>query len=66
MPDIERKQEYIISDRRDIQVEIATVEFDDIANRTPAEPSREIRKRVMAATSTMDKRRKDGMGRLLF
>lgn len=38
-----------LMDRIDIQVEIEPVEFDDMANRAPAESSAEIRKRVMAA-----------------
>ena len=38
-----------LMDRIDIQVEIEPVEFDDMANRAPAEPSSAIRARVMAA-----------------
>lgn len=36
-------------DRIDLQIEIQPVEFDDMANKAPAESSAEIRKRVIAA-----------------
>ena len=36
-------------DRIDLIVEVPAVEFEELKNRTPAEPSREIRKRVNAA-----------------
>ena len=45
----ERKREYIILDRIDIQVEIEPMEFDDMANRAPAERSADIRRRVKGA-----------------
>ena len=46
-------------DRIDIQVEIEPVEFDDMANRAPAEPSSAIRARVMAAREIQQARFKD-------
>ena len=46
----------------DIQVGIEPVEFDDMANRAPAEPSSEIRKRVMAAREIQQARFKDLAG----
>ena len=49
MTTLERKRAYMISDSVDIQVEIEPVEFDDMANRTLAESSAEIRTSVMAA-----------------
>ena len=48
-----------LMDRIDIQVEIEPVEFDDMANRAPAESSAEIRKRVMAARDIQRERFKD-------
>ena len=48
-----------LMDRIDIQVEIEPVEFDDMANRAPAEPSSEIMKRVMAAREIQQARFKD-------
>ena len=59
MPDFERKREYIISGSIDIQVEIEPVEFDDMANRAPAEPSSAIRGRVMAARDIQQVRFRD-------
>ena len=56
---LERKREHIISDSIDIHVEIEPVEFDDMANRTPAESSAEIRARVMAAREIQQLRFKD-------
>jgi len=38
-------------DRIDLQIEIQPVAFDDMADKTPAESSEEIRKRVVAARS---------------
>ena len=49
MLDFERKREYKILSSIDIQVEIEPVEFDDMANRAPAESNSSIRARVMAA-----------------
>ena len=48
-----------LMDRIDIQVEIEPVEFDDMANRAPAESSAEIRKRVMAAREIQQARFRD-------
>lgn len=48
-----------LMDRIDIQVEIEPVEFDDMANRVPAESSAEIRKRVMAAREIQQARFRD-------
>ena len=50
LTNLERKRDYIIPERTDIQVEIEPVKYDDMANCAPAEPSSEIRKRVMAAS----------------
>ena len=49
-------------DRIDLQVEIQPVSFDDMANKTPAEPSAEIRKRVMAARAIQQLRFQDEKG----
>ena len=43
----------------DIQVEIEPVEFDDMANRAPAESSSSIRARVMAAREIQQARFRD-------
>ena len=48
-----------LMDRIDIQVEIEPVEFDDMANRQPAENSAAIRARVMAAREIQQARFKD-------
>ena len=48
-----------LMDRIDIQVEIEPVEFDDMANRAPAESSAEIRKRVMTAREIQQARFRD-------
>ena len=48
-----------LMDRIDIQVEIEPVEFDDMANRAPAESSAAIRARVMAAREIQQARFKD-------
>lgn len=46
----------------DIQVEIEPVEFDDMANRAPAESSATIRARVMGAREIQQTRFKDILG----
>ena len=46
-------------DRIDLQVEIQPVAFDELASRTPAEPSAAIRERVMAARRIQQERYKD-------
>ena len=46
-------------DRIDIQCEIEPVDFDDLASTQPAEPSAEIRRRVMAARAIQEARYKD-------
>ena len=48
-----------LMDRIDIQVEIEPVEFDDMANRAPAEPSSAIRARVMGAREIQQARFRD-------
>ena len=48
-----------LMDRIDIQVEIEPVEFDDMANRAPAESSSIIRARVMAAREIQQARFRD-------
>ena len=48
-----------LMDRIDIQVEIEPVEFDDIADRQPAESSVKIRERVMKAREIQQERFKD-------
>ena len=48
-----------LMDRIDIQVEIEPVEFDDMANREPAESSAAIRERVMKAREIQQARFKD-------
>ena len=48
-----------LMDRIDIQVEIEPVEFDDMANREPAESSSAIRARVMAAREIQQARLSD-------
>ena len=45
----ERKQEYITSDRIDIQVFIEPVPIDRLADQSTGEPSAEIRQRVITA-----------------
>ena len=49
-------------DRIDIQCEIEPVDFDDMASTRPAEPSAEIRKRVMAARAIQEARFKEEKG----
>jgi magnesium chelatase family protein len=49
-------------DRIDIQCEIEPVDFDDMASTQPAEPSAEIRRRVMAARAIQEARYKDEKG----
>lgn len=49
-------------DRIDIQVEIQPVEFDDMANTTPAESSAAIRERVLKARAIQQERYKDEPG----
>lgn len=49
-------------DRIDIQCEIQPVEFDDMANTTPAEPSASIRERVLRARAIQQERYKDEPG----
>lgn len=43
-------------DRIDLQLEVQPVKYEDLANRTPAESSSEIRKRVIAAREIQKKR----------
>ncbi len=46
-------------DRIDLQIEIEPVEFDDMADRTPAESSLEIRQRVIKARAIQQERYKN-------
>ena len=59
---LERKRDYIITGRIDIQVEIQPVAFDDIANVIPAEPSSAIRERVIKARHIQQERFKSEKG----
>ena len=56
------KRDHIIFDCADIQVEIQPVEFDDIANTTPAESSASIRERVIKARLIQQERFKGEKG----
>ncbi|MDE7109977.1 MAG: YifB family Mg chelatase-like AAA ATPase, partial [Muribaculaceae bacterium] len=49
-------------DRIDLQIEIQPVSFDDMADTTPAEGSRDIRERVMTARAIQQLRFKDEKG----
>ena len=49
-------------DRIDLQIEIQPVAFDELASRTPAEPSEAIRARVMRARQIQQERYKDEPG----
>ena len=49
-------------DRIDIQIEIVPVPFEEMANNHPAEPSSEIRKRVIKARQIQDTRFADQPG----
>ena len=51
-----KKQEYIITACIDIQIEIVPVPFEKISERQPAEPSSEIRKRVIKARAIQEER----------
>ena len=49
-------------DRMDIQIEVPSIKYEDLASDTPSESSAEIKKRVMKARGIQEKRFKDYPG----